>query len=256
MIVELVDDRVLGAIRFLDAETGLPILSPLSVAGEGIRFVANRSGMFVITRARTGAASVDAELAAFTGSFQAPPDAPAHGSVALEFTVADPGGRYLSRVGTVHLPRSQSNAAFSPVEYILYPSPIARPVAVTTSVRLSIAYDDGEKVAGAIVEVSVPVDENVTRVGRGLSDARGEAIVFVPRIPVVRWGEDTSGAVATAPFEGEARVYLAKAGYAPLYPDERDENNATLAWQGAIELVSGREHRLDPITISTNPPTP
>jgi hypothetical protein len=54
VIVELLDDRVLGAIRFLDAETGLPIRSPLSVAGEGMCFVANRSGMFVITRARTG----------------------------------------------------------------------------------------------------------------------------------------------------------------------------------------------------------
>jgi hypothetical protein len=159
-------------------------------------------------------------------------------------------------VDTVHLPRSQSNVAFSPADFLLYPAPTARPMAGTTSIRLSIAYPNLSKVAGAIVEISVPVEPGVTRVGRGLSDARGEAIVFVPRIPVVRWGEDTDGAVATAPFEGEARVFLANEGHAPLYPDELDESNATLAWQGAIELVSGREHRLDPITIPTNPPTP
>ena len=48
---EVLDSRVLGALRWIDAVTQTPIATPLVVTGAGLRFTRNLSGLTVITHA-------------------------------------------------------------------------------------------------------------------------------------------------------------------------------------------------------------
>ena len=71
--LERTDTRVLGALRCIDASTGAALAGPLQVQAPGARIRRNRSGLYII-------AGADA-LAAHESEFEAPPGAPAPGSV-------------------------------------------------------------------------------------------------------------------------------------------------------------------------------
>ena len=88
MSAELSDRRVLGALRFTDAVTALPIDAPLSVSAPGVRWIRNRRAQWVIASAPG--------LAEHETRFLAPPAAPPLGDVTVVSVEA--GGETLRMV--------------------------------------------------------------------------------------------------------------------------------------------------------------
>ena len=231
----MLDRRVLAALRFRDAVTGATVAGPLDVRAPGARWVRNRRGWWVLSRVPG--------LEAHTMAFLAPPAAPALGSVPLVVRVADPAGRYLPRVAALALPRdpdparaAKPESLFQPVEVDLFPSPAA-PVSPNWAVlRVSASGADGP-LGGALLRV-VRKASPTTVLGRGMTDARGEALVAVAGIPVTTWEEGQGSVLAT---EVEARVDLFwQAGAGPPDPDALGRiKKATKT--ATVKLASGRD---------------
>lgn len=172
MRLELVERRVLAALRFLDATIGLPVQAPLTVSGAGLRFVRNRSGLYVLTEAPETAA--------------------------VEVTVSDPGGRYLPRGLVLSLPRDpdpahagEESSLFRPVDVFLYPAPAASVAPGWAVIRATVVRaGTGEPLPGVLLRVVRKSDG--LELARTLSDwrerVRGEALVAVAGLPITTWG--------------------------------------------------------------------
>lgn len=89
--LERVESRALGALRFIDAATGVVIATPMGLSAEDglARFVRSRGGLHVI--------SFWAPLAAHEPAFAEPPTEPATGSLDMTVAVSDPSARYVPR---------------------------------------------------------------------------------------------------------------------------------------------------------------
>ncbi|MBC8008531.1 MAG: hypothetical protein H7067_00365 [Burkholderiales bacterium] len=184
------DQRVLGAIRWIDAITRAPIPSPLvAVASpphaDTLRFVRNLSGLSVISHA--------AGLAPHTETLDLadlrPADRVTPLTLQIEGEVSDPTGLYLPRKFTVALPLNPSpalapdgtrppNSLFTPVELELLPAPAARLPAGWAQVRVLIQDAEGQPIPHALARVVATADD--TPLGYGQSDARGETLVAIP----------------------------------------------------------------------------
>lgn len=183
--------RVLGAVRFVDATTQVPIERGLRIDAPGATLVRNRSGLYVIRH-------WDA-LAEHESEFLAPPPLPAVGTQNLALSVSDPAGDYLTVAAQVALPRNadpaQANAAgslFQPVVVPLYPAASA-PVAANWAVlRVSLTESaSGDALGGALLRVQ----SNGNVLARGLTDWRGEALVPVVGVPVTTFSDDANAVV-------------------------------------------------------------
>lgn len=189
--IERVEWRVLGALRFVDATTGVPVERALRVDAPGASLVRNRSGLYVILH-------WDA-LAAHESEFLAPPAIPAPGSQMLSLSVTDPAGGYLSVAAQIRLPRvsdpAQAAAAdslFQPAVVPLYPSTSAPVGANWAVLRVSLTETaSGDALGGALLRVRF----NGTVLARGLTDWRGEALVPVVGVPVTTFSEDADAVV-------------------------------------------------------------
>jgi hypothetical protein len=187
-VIERVDRRVLGAVRLVDAVTGRPILRPLSVAADGSRFLRNRAGLYVIREAP----GLDAHVT----EFQTPPAAPAPGAAGIErLRIDDPLGQYLPRLARVPLPRAPLPAAgepdlFQPEDVAMLPAPAASPRLDWGGwrARVLLAADESP-FPGALLALDWASPTGVLFRARGLSDARGEALVPVAGLPVSRPGQ-------------------------------------------------------------------
>jgi len=187
MTREFSERRVLGAVRFIDATTQTRILEPLAVRAEGARIVRNRSAHYVIFAAPG--------LAAHTQSFMSPPSEPALASVAITLEVADPAGRYVTRRSVIRLPRDpdpthadQLDSLFRAIDVMLFPSPSAGTRPGWALVRGTVVEAGTERPLGGALLRVVRVSD-AALLARGMSDARGEALVAVPGIPVITFGE-------------------------------------------------------------------
>lgn len=195
MSAELVETRVLGALRFTDSVTAVPIDAPLDVSAPGVRWLRNQRSCWIVAAAPG--------LEAHEAAFAQPPASPALGSVNVRFEVSDPGGRWLPRLGSVALPRdpapAQSNqpqSLFAVTEVALYPAPAAPTQRGWAVVRGSVAgTTPGTTLPGALVRVVR--DSDGVRIGAGMSDARGEALIAVEGIPSTALGEGDGPVVAT-----------------------------------------------------------
>jgi len=252
-------------VRPIDATTREAIVDPMIVSAAGATFVRNRRGYYVIT----GAPGLDAHAAAF----KAPPSTPALGSVAVELTIVDPSGRYMSRRSTIHLPldpdpahMGQPTSLFALLDVQLYPSPIARTEPGWAVVRASVTSAGSEMgIAGALLRVVRTSDSS--RLALGLSDARGEALVAVPGIPITTW-DSGSGSVLSSEIDATVQAIvdpamsavvnlddpkaIDAAGKIVLDPDDLEARRATLRLFGApVKLASGRELPLSlPVALS------
>ena len=180
------DDRVLAAVRFVDAVSGLPVRDAVDVSGA--RTSRNRSG-FTVIHAPT---VVTPELEHYFARFRADPheDEPAPASIPLTLTAQPAGGRYLARQFTLALPlqeadQEQPNFLFAPLEVTLYPSPsypLEAPWAVLRVNVVEQATDPPVPLAGVLVTaLTQPAAPNPNTVlGRGMSDRRGETLIIVP----------------------------------------------------------------------------
>jgi hypothetical protein len=234
-ILERLDRRVLGAVRFVDVTTRLPVHAPLNVrAGVveiedtprgyrmtgGVPIRSTPRGYYVLERA-PGLEDFEAALA--KDAFAAPPDEPAVGAVAVTLTVVDDRERrYLPRRWTVRLPRDtdrdSSESLFQAVEVAMFPSPAARTSPGWAVLRASLVDNaTSAPLPGALLLVRRASDG--TTLGRGLSDDRGEALVSIAGIPVTTWGEGAGPVLAT---RVDATLAVAANPGAPKPPDPDD----------------------------------
>jgi hypothetical protein len=252
--IERIESRVLGALRCVDAATGIPVAAPLAVdVPADTRIMRNRGGFYLISRC--GA------LPGHDEAFSAPPVLPPLASVTLLVTVRDPAGIYLARSAEIRLPRDArpENAAtpdslFNPVDVELYRSPAAPLGANWVAVRVSLRETDTRDALGGAV---VRVRNNGRILARGQSDWRGEAAVPVVGVPITTWSEDESAVTVTA-IDATLEVFFdAAAGSirtpaaavaagrqpadAPACNTAAAESNpAAVRTQAAIRLVAGQ----------------
>jgi hypothetical protein len=189
--LELVERRVLAAVRFLDAATLLPVRYPLAVTGDGLHFIRNGQGLYVLTAAPG--------LEEHTAAFLAPPPNPAVGGLRVELGVSDPGGRYLPRRLALELPRDpdpahadEEGSLFRPVDAFLYPAPAASVSPGWAVIRATVVRaGTGEPLPGALLRVVRKPDGAVLAraLGEWRAPVRGEALVAVPGVPITTWGD-------------------------------------------------------------------
>ncbi len=192
---EQIEHRILGSVHFVDATTRLLILDPLVVSAQGVSWIRNRRGDYVIT-AVPG-------LEDHAATFRDPPATPALDSIAVEFAVRDPRRRYLPRRSTIRLPRNPdptqaaaTTSLFRSIDIPLFPSPTARIELGWAVVRATIRRNGTEDgLAGALIRILHTTDAAL--LASGLSDERGEALVAVPGIPITTWGESNGAVVET-----------------------------------------------------------
>lgn len=243
MRLEQVDRRVLGAVRFVDSTTGLPVSNPLAVTASGLEFVRNLSGHYVIA----GAVGLEEHALAF----DKPPAVPALGSLTFEIRVADPTREYLPRRQTIGLPRdpdpknaSSSNSLFHAIDVRLFPAARALTGVGWAVIRASVVKKGtDEPLSGALLRVTkkngAPADETKP-LGIGLTDNRGEALVTVPGIPVTTFGEG-DGDVTTNEIDVTIKAFFdPNAGTLPD-PDDLEARRENLKSKAIdTKLGSGR----------------
>ena len=235
MVHERVDRRVLGAVRFVDAATLLPVLEPLVVEAvrvtpnarpTRVRWLRNRSGCYAIADAPG--------LEAHRDAFATPPDTPAPGSVRIAFTVRDPARRYLARRGRIDLPRdatpadaSESGSLFRIVDVPMYRAPAAAFRPSWAVVRASVPGGTADTgLAGALVRIA-RADAPNDVLARGLTDDRGEALVIVTGLASAV-SPDGDGPVLTMNVAARIDVIADPNGPPIPDPDDLEERRDTL----------------------------
>jgi hypothetical protein len=247
------EQRVLGALRCIDATTGVAIAERLQLVFEGASLLRNRSGLYVIL----GATALPTHATTFAGA----PAAPAIGSVVLRGSIQDPLGHYLPRWVSVALPRdalaahsANADSLFKPIDVALYPASAAPLGGNWSVVRVSVTDGaSGDALGGALLRVT----QGSKVLARGLSDWRGEALVTVPGVPVTTWS-DAPNAVIVSEIQATleaifdpgvgTRVAMAavRAGHLParpsmVDPDALDAQRAVLPHTAqALVLAAGR----------------
>lgn len=222
METERVEVRALAAVRFVDAVTGLRVTSPLVVRASGVEWMRNLQNWYVVLKAR---------------GISAP----------FELVVTDPAGRYLPRRCTVPFPRDpdparagRADSLFRPVDVRLFRAPNAPTAPGWAVVRASVTHrESDEPLPGALIRV---VRRHPPRavLARGMSDARGEALVAVPGIPVTTW-EESSDRVLTAEVEVRVQVYWDPEGGEVPDPDDVEERRSRLRVRSrSVTLAAGR----------------
>lgn len=196
---ELRDERVLGAVRFVDGVTGLPIRETPQIVGA--RVSQSGSGLTVIR----APAPLPSGLDHYVHRFRGPPhaDEAAPGTVALTLEVRMPSGRYLARQVTLNFPRQAESAEqpdylLNPIEVTLYPASTYGIEPLWAVLRLSILQQGSTPaipLAGVVVSAVTPAsapNPNIV-LGRGLSDRRGELLLVVPGLrPATLLSPETS----------------------------------------------------------------
>lgn len=238
MMVESLTRRALAALRVVDGVTGQPILSPLSVSGAGTVWVRNRRGLYVLMEMPGLERHQDVLLS--------PPASPPVGSLSAVVEVRDMGSTYLSRRQTIRLPRDpdpahagEVSSVFQPIESRLYLSASAPISSAWAVIRATVVREgDRQGLGGALIRVLRTGDGQV--LARGLSDARGEALVAVPGIPVTTW-EVSSGPVMGTEVDVQVEVVVDPAAVNVPDPDALEANRGALPGsETAMKLASGR----------------
>lgn len=234
--------RVWAAVRFVDAASSRPIEGPLQLHAAGARWQHNHSGLHVLMQLDEPAARRD-ELAAHEAAFD---PVPAVDPIVLDASVADPLGRWLPRRFDIDLPRAalpEGRAAprFAPLTIVLDPAPAATLLPTWAVLRVSLRHA-GRPAAHAVLRLQRPGGGALY--GRGLSDARGEALVVAAGIAQLTVGE---GEVVVQ-REMPAELVIS---FDPDAPADRPVNPDTLAVRAGVlrrtlarTLASGRSDTL------------
>ncbi len=256
---EVSDNRVLGAIRLCDLTTGRAINYSLVLESKGVVFFQNLSGLYVIKSAP--------EFSEYCGAFDELPSTPAIGSERIDILASDPAGHYLPRKFSMNLPRDPSpepdsldHSLFNPVEVYMFPGPAASALINWSIIRVTVTMegpgDESQKpVAGALLRVFKNSD--TASLAKGITDKRGEGVVFVPGIPVTTFAEtedtEESESEGTGPvmvFEVSARLevtYNSEASW-PLDPDLLEVDSADFLRKTInVTLRTGMERHEDVI---------
>ncbi|MBU4295148.1 MAG: hypothetical protein KJ862_04575 [Proteobacteria bacterium] len=185
-VIEFIDRRVLGAVRFVDRATGYVLKRPLHVSADSVNFIRNRSFHYVIASAPG--------LESHTHAFEQPPEEPPLNTLPVIIRVEDPLKQYLPRIVDMLLPRdpdpdnaANNDSLFKALNVNLYPAGTAPVRANWSTVRGSITRND-EPIRGALLRVVRRADDEV--LASGISDERGEALVIIPGVPITQFADE------------------------------------------------------------------
>lgn len=195
MMLTRSDHRILGALQFVDAATGVTIVNSIQVRASGVQFVRNRSG-YAIAFAAPGVAS----LKDYGDAFDAPLNTPEVNSVAIDVQVTDPTGEYLPRRYILSLPRNpdplqadQPDSVFQPAIVPLFRSPSAKVAANWAVIHATVKNGDGHRLPWSLIRVI----QSPTKTTLSQADWRGEALIAVPGIPVTTSGAGSGAVIVT-----------------------------------------------------------
>lgn len=189
--IELLDRRILAAIRFVDA-LGRQTRAPVSIVSpDGARLFQKRPGEWIISEAPG--------LAAYAAAFDAPPAAPPAGSIAVRLDCKPVDPAFSPRRFAIRLPRDpdpdSAASLFRPIDLVLLPSPVAAFSGLAATLRVNVARaDDGRLIEGALVRLR---PDGGRPQARALTDAGGEALLLAGAIPIASPGP---GAVVAGDF--------------------------------------------------------
>lgn len=182
---ERLENRIVGAIRWIDAISRAPVSLPLAPSSDEMRFQRNLGGLTIVSHAD----GLEAHENAFDLDDLSDDNAIDPGSLEFAGQVLDPTGTYLPRKFTVALPRDPSpeligsdkhrppNSLFTPIDVELLPSPSARIPAGWAQVRVLVRNADGTPIPNAIARVVA--NEGGNMLGIGQADSRGEVLVAI-----------------------------------------------------------------------------
>lgn len=181
-MVELVDRRVLGAVRLLDGVTDTPVRRPMTVEGTGLRFYRNRIGLYVIV----GADGFDKE---YLSRFEDPPANPSAGSLPFVVEVHDPVHAYLPVLASISLPlpfdpENDIRDLQQPVDIALASSAARSTPLTWANLRVLVLDTADAPIRGALVDAAPAGGGD--RIGWGITNHNGEALVPVPGLPAMR----------------------------------------------------------------------
>lgn len=255
MIVELQDRRLIAALQCVDAVVREPIQDSLQIQGDGVRVVRNRLGLYVLTAAPG--------FADYTRQFD-PAVLAALPDDAVELLVRDPRGQYLPRRVRVSVPRALNaeteDSIFRPVVIPLFPAPaLARPQPGWAVFRVTVTDAGGTPLPWALIEVTRAVAPTISTLAQ--ADARGEALIAVPDLPITLVSADSDPADDAPPeLLPEAVTVTATVLFDPTLgatisdPDDLLARRATLP-QGTIPLsVAAGRSQSTILTVTLNPP--
>ncbi|MGB0659868.1 MAG: hypothetical protein ACPGNV_06775 [Mangrovicoccus sp.] len=242
---DTIDQRVLAALEFLDANTGARITAPLSLSCEGYGFLRNRAGLYVINQVVADHWR-ERRLRKHLASFEAPLSQPGPGSEHELVTVTDPKAQYLPQIFDTALPRVGDDLR-TPIQVELYPSPTALVAPNWSGIRCSLRGNGDLPLIGARVRLIRDSDDVV--LGQSFTDERGEALVIAVGIPVIDFSAPANGngqgqgngAVGAATTLARLSIETRSTSGWPPHPDRFAAN--TTAWrpvQGALPQLNLR----------------
>lgn len=248
-MVDVIERRILGAVRFLDRAAGFMLERPINITSEQVEFVRNRSNHYVVTRAPG--------FESYVESFRPMPTTPAPLSVLVTAEVNDPLREYLPRRFSMRLPRDPDPAnagapgsAFRAVDANLYAASSMPIRGNWSTVRASITQRDGSDtvtpVRGALLRVLRASDDEI--LASGISDERGEALVIIPGVPVTQFADDDGtddSPVVVAELPVRLELSVSADSSWPVNPDLLETNHATsIRATGESTLRTGRMNRV------------
>ncbi len=240
VVLDSTERRYHGAVRFVDAVSGVEVSDPLVVSSPNGTLFRNRSGYYVIDRV----SGLESHAAAFAEQ----PAAPAPGAVRLDLAVSDANGRYLPRRASIALPRDPDpehaqgvGSLFRPADVPLYPSPVRTLSPNWCAIRVHVARAGaGTPLPGALLRVTREISGAESVIGRGLSDSRGEALVAIRGLPITMW-ETGPGAVLATEIAATLEAMFDPAAPEPADPEDLEARRLTLTRAASpVMLATGR----------------
>lgn len=245
-MIETIERRILGAVRFVDISTKARISRPLKVTAEKLTFVRNLSGDYAITRAE------DADLSKHLDAFEKPPAAPAVEAREFFGEVKDPAGEFLPRAFSIKLPRdpNANNAGaatslFRAVEVAMLSSPNRYIDANWCVVRVSVKEKATQAPiprAGIRVTTTNP-PQTVFGITEASGDSAGEALAVLAGVPfhTVSTDPNNNTELVLTEIDAVLEAFAHKQGDA-VWPEliAANDNNLIQSEPVALKVAPGR----------------
>lgn len=246
---DLLDRRALAWLQLTDVY-GRTVDEPVRIRGAGIASVRKRNGTIAITAVEG--------FEAYSASFLTP-SSPAAGSRHVPLDLQPASGEICARRFDLRLPRDPDPAKadkptsiFQSVVIEMLPGPHSRLVGNACSVRVTVRRKSDKKLVENALVRARSEDEQFT--ARGVTDARGEATLIFPALPIAFPGAganlrpEVQAQVVVTVDPAFARFNDPDALPAPLAdnqpltnPDELGSVDADFSSGAAVGIAAGRE---------------
>lgn len=250
---DLLDRRALALLRLVDVY-GRPVTAPVIIHGDRVTHVRKNGGAIAILGA--------GGLETYTASFAAP-SSPAVGSRRVQLDLEPVSGEVSPRRFELRLPRDtdpakadRAGSIFRAVEIDMLPGPGARLTGSACALRVTVHRKSDKKLVENALVRARSEDEQFT--ARGLTNARGEATLIFPALPIAFPGaganlrSDLQARVAVTVDPGSARFSARTSAPQPVRaappfvdPDDLGTTAADFAGGTPVTLAAGRDVPLE-----------